>query len=178
MTDTLKVGIILGSTRTGRVSPSVGEWVLKQSEQNADATYELIDIKDYQLPLLGEGSSDGIKRFKDKLNTLDGFIFVVSEYNHSFSAALKNALDHAREEWYHKAAGIVSYGSAGGVRAAEHLRGVLGELNVADVRTHVFFSLFDDFKDQRFAPRDVHQANMQQLFKDVNRWAQALKTIR
>ncbi len=178
MNDKLKIGIMLGSTRAGRVSPQVGEWVLKKSQDTGEASYELIDIKDYQLPLLGEGKSDGIKRFKDKLNSLDGFVFIVCEYNHGLSGALKNALDHAREEWYHKAAGIVSYGSAGGVRAAEQLRLSLGELNVADIRTQVFFSLFDDFKDNQFTPRSVHLDNLQQLFKDVNKWASALKQVR
>lgn len=174
----LKIGIILGSTRKGRMSPQVGEWVLNQTKAIAKADYELIDIKDYQLPLLGEAQSEGIKRFKEKIDTLDGFVFVTCEYNHGISGALKNALDHARDEWYHKAAGIVSYGSAGGVRAAEQLRLVLGELNIADVRTQVFFSLFDDFKDNQFTPRDVHLDNMQQLFKDVNAWAEALRHIR
>ncbi len=174
----LKIGIILGSTREGRVSPQVGQWVLSKAKDRSVA-YELVDIKDYQLPLLGEAeATTNLTKFNEKLASLDGFIFIVSEYNHAMSGALKNALDSAREAWYHKAAGLVSYGSAGGVRAAEQVRLVLAELNVADVRTHVFFSLFDDFNDQGFNPRDVHLDNLNVLFDQVETWAGALKTIR
>ena len=72
----------------------------------------------------------------ENLAELDGFVFIVQEYNHSITGALKNAIDFAREAWYDKVAGIVSYGSTGGARAAEHLRGILAEQKVADVRTH------------------------------------------
>ncbi len=175
----LNIGIILGSTRKGRVSPQVGEYILEQARER-NHNYELIDIKDYQLPLLGESDDQsGVEKWNSKLETLDAFVFIVCEYNHSMSAALKNALDSAREAWYHKAAGIVSYGSGGGIRAAEHLRGVLSELNIASVRSHVFFSLFDDFeKFSTFKPRDIHKDNLQTLFSQVETWGQALKTIR
>ncbi len=174
----MNIGIILGSTRAGRVSPQVGQWVLDKA-QNRNVNYELVDIKDYQLPLLGEADAEeNLTKFNNKLASLDGFIFIVSEYNHAMSGALKNALDSAREAWYHKAAGLVSYGSAGGVRAAEQVRLVLSELNVASVRTHVFFSLFDDFNDEGFNPRDVHLDNLNVLFDQVETWAKALKTIR
>ncbi len=175
----LNIGIILGSTREGRVSPQVGQYIEKlASDQNAN--YEVVDIAEYNLPLLGESSdTEGVKRWNDKLESLDGFVFIVSEYNHSMSGALKNALDSAREAWYNKAAGIVSYGSGGGIRAAEHLRGVLAELNIADVRTHVFFSLFTDFKQGSiFEPQAVHTDNIKTLFSQVESWATALKTVR
>ncbi len=179
MAQPLKIGIILGSTREGRVSPQVGRWVEKHA-QNRDASYELIDIRDYNIPLLGEGGdTSGIERWNQKLAELDGFIFIVSEYNHSMSAALKNAIDHVKEAWWHKAAGIVSYGSGGGVRAAEHLRGVLGEVNIADVRAHVLLSLFDDFDNgSEFNPRPPHEKSLQGLFKQVEDWAGALRPLR
>ena len=65
----------------------------------------------------------------------------------AFSASLKNALDYLKDEWTNKAAGIVSYGSVGGPRAAEHLRTILGELQVADVRSHTALSMFTDFEN-------------------------------
>ena len=96
-----------------------------------------------------------------KLANLDGFVFIVQEYNHSITGALKNALDIAQEQWNNKAAGIVSYGSTGGARAAEHLRGILGELAVADVRTHPAFSLFTDFENgQTFKPAEMHEGTL------------------
>jgi NAD(P)H-dependent FMN reductase len=177
----LKIGIILGSTRQGRVSPQVGEWVKGIADQRADADYEIVDISDYNLPFLGttDGTEPGIAAWNEKLGSLDGFVFVVQEYNHSITGALKNAIDFAREAWYNKAAGIVSYGSTGGARAAEHLRGILGEVKVADVRTHPTLSLFTDFENGSvFKPQDLHQTNMTAMLDEVISWSGALKTIR
>lgn len=174
----LNIGIILGSTRDGRVSPAVGEWVKSIADSREDANYEIVDIKDYNLPLLGEADAPGIAKWNEKLANLDGFIFIVQEYNHSISAPLKNALDLAREPWNNKAAGIVSYGSTGGARAAEHLRGILGELMVADVRTHPTLSLFFDFTDGEFTPQDLHLENMNLMLDQVNDWSRVLKLLR
>ncbi|MDM5330193.1 NAD(P)H-dependent oxidoreductase [Neobacillus sp. CF12] len=177
----LKIGIILGSTRQGRVSPQVGEWVKGIADQRGDADYEIVDISDYNLPFLGttDGTEPGIADWNQKLASLDGFVFVVQEYNHSITGALKNAIDFAREAWYNKAAGIVSYGSTGGARAAEHLRGILGEVKVADVRTHPTLSLFTDFENGSvFKPQDLHQTNMTAMLDEVIAWSGALKTLR
>lgn len=177
----LKIGIILGSTRQGRVSPQVGAWVKGIADQRGDADYEIVDIADFNLPFLGttDGTEPGIAAWNQKLASLDGFVFIVQEYNHSITGALKNALDFAREAWNDKAAGIVSYGSTGGARAAEHLRGILGELKVADVRTHPTLSLFTDFENGSvFKPADLHQTNMKAMLDEVVAWSGALKTIR
>ncbi len=176
----LNIGIIVGSTREGRVSPQVATWVKAYADTRDDANYEIVDIKDYNLPLLGTTDDvTGVTKWNEKLATLDGFVFVTSEYNHSMSGALKNALDSARDPWNNKAAGIVSYGSAGGTRAAEHLKAVLGELMVADVRVQVLLSLFTDFEDFTvFKPQVIHEDNLKTLFDQLLSWAGALKTIR
>ena len=175
-----KIGIILGSTREGRASEAVGNWVLKHSKEFRDTTFEIVDIKDYNLPFLGTTDKiENIDRWNQKLAELDGFIFVVAEYNHSITGVLKNALDLARDAWNNKSAGIVSYGSAGGARAAEHLRGILAELQIASVKGHVLLSLFEDFENfSTFKPRDIHNGNLELLFTQVNDWATALKTLR
>lgn len=175
----LKVGIILGSTRIGRISPEVGAWVKELAEKRKDATFEIVDIKDYQLPFLGESEDiEKVVKWNEKLNELDAFIFIVAEYNHSITAALKNALDSARDAWNNKSAGIVSYGSAGGARASEHLRTILGELQVADVRTHVLLSLFHDFKEGKFVPQSLHQVNVSDMLDQLLIWGKALKETR
>lgn len=177
----LNIGIILGSTRQGRVSPQVGEWVKGIADGRGDANYEIVDIADYNLPFLGttDGSEPGIAKWNEKLDSLDGFVFIVQEYNHSITGALKNALDLAREAWNDKAAGIVSYGSTGGARAAEHLRGILGELKVADVRTHPTLSLFTDFVNySEFKPQELHLNNINTMLEEVVAWSGALKTLR
>jgi len=177
----LNIGIILGSTRQGRVSPQVGEWVKGIAEQRGDANYELVDIADFQLPFLGttDGTEPGIAAWNEKLASLDGFVFIVQEYNHSITGALKNALDFAREAWNNKAAGIVSYGSTGGARAAEHLRGIMGELMIADVRVHPTLSLFTDFENfTTFKPSELHDKNVNDMLDQVIAWSGALKTLR
>ena len=175
----LKVGIVLGSTREGRASEDVGTWVLNKTETFKDVVFELIDIKDFDLPFLGTTEDQtNVAKWNEKLNELDGFIFVVAEYNHSITAALKNALDSARDAWANKSAGIISYGSAGGARAAEHLRGILSELQIASVRSHILLSLFDDFENYKFKPRNIHDENLEMLFSQVRDWGNALKTLR
>ena len=177
----MKIGIILGSTRDGRVSPQVGAWVKEIGDKRGDAVYEIIDIADYKLPLLGEASGDasGAAAWAEAVNSCDGFVFIVQEYNHSITGALKNALDYLRVEWNNKAAGIVSYGSVGGARAAEHLRGILGELLVADVRVHPALSLFTDFENfSVFKPAEVQTNSVNEMLDQLIPWSGALKTIR
>ncbi|ALC91813.1 reductase [Bacillus sp. FJAT-18017] len=178
-TEKLNIGIILGSTREGRVSPQVGAWVKEIADKRGDANYEIVDIADFKLPFLGEADAPGIAQWNEKLASLDGFVFIVQEYNHSITGALKNALDLAREAWNNKAAGIVSYGSTGGARAAEHLRGIMGELMIADVRTHPTLSLFTDFVNgAEFKPQDMHLDNVNLMLDQVNAWSKALKSVR
>jgi NAD(P)H-dependent FMN reductase len=177
----LNIGIILGSTREGRVSPQVGEWVKEVADKRGDANYTIIDIADYKLPLLGEAGADasGAAAWSEIVAAQDGFIFIVQEYNHSITGALKNALDYLRVEWNNKAAGIVSYGSVGGARAAEHLRGILGELSVADVRVHPALSLFTDFENgSQFKPKEVQEDSVNQMLDQLIPWSTALSTIR
>lgn len=179
-TNKLNIGIILGSTREGRVSPQVGQWVKDFADQRDDANYEIIDIKDFNLPFLGTSDDKtATLKWNKKIDSLDGFVFIAQEYNHSMAASLKNALDSAYDAWNNKAAGIVSYGSIGGARAAEHLRGSLAELQIADVRTQVLLSLFTDFeKGSIFKPQDLHLGNLGVLLDQINAWSRALKTIR
>jgi NAD(P)H-dependent FMN reductase len=177
----LNIGIILGSTREGRVSPQVGKWVKEIADKRGDANYEIVDIADFKLPFLGttDGTEPGIAAWNQKLASLDGFVFIVQEYNHSITGALKNAMDFAREAWNNKAAGIVSYGSTGGARAAEHLRGIMGELMIADVRTHPTLSLFTDFENGSvFKPQALHLDNVNAMLEQVVAWSGALKTLR
>lgn len=177
----LNIGIILGSTREGRVSPQVGEWVKELADTRGDANYEIIDIAEYSLPLLGEAGGDatGAVAWSEKIAEMDGFIFIVQEYNHSITAALKNALDYLRAEWNNKAAGIVSYGSVGGARATEHLRGILSELSIAHVRVHPALSLFTDFENgTHFAPKDVQAQSVSDLLDQLVPWTEAMQTVR
>lgn len=181
------VAIITGSTRPGRVNRQVADWVLAHTQQVVGATFEIVDINDFHLPLLDEGypaayqnySNEHTKKFSAKIAEFDAYIFVVAEYNHTVAPALTNALSYLNVEFNNKAAGIVSYGSAMGVRAAEHLRGVLSELQIAHVQRTVMFNLFTDFEEfTTFAPTEVNAAQLQPMIDQLLPWAHALKTVR
>lgn len=177
----VNIGIILGSTREGRYSPAVGEWVKSLADKRDDATFEIVDIKEFDLPFfdLTLMKDERVVRWNETIAKYDGFIFIVQEYNHSITGALKNALDLGREPWNNKAAGIVSYGSLGGARAAEHLRGILGELAIADVRTHPGLSIFTDWVERTtFKPADLHVPVVEKMIDEVVSWSAALKTVR
>lgn len=183
----MKIAIIIGSTRPGRIGESVANWVYEQSKSRNDADFEVVDIADFDLPLLDEPNpaamhqytKDHTKKWSEKINEFDGYIVVTPEYNHSTSGALKNAIDYLNVEWANKAAGFVSYGSVGGARAVEHLRQIYAELRVATVRSQLMFNLFTDFVNMKeFKPAERHEAEMQAVFNDLILWAKALKTIR
>jgi NAD(P)H-dependent FMN reductase len=183
----IKIAVIIGSTRPGRNGEAVAKWVYDIAVQRGDAEYELVDLKDFDLPLLdesmpaamGQYTQPHTKRWAEKIAEFDAFIFVTPEYNHSTSGALKNAIDFLYQEWTNKAAGFVGYGAAGGVRAVEHLRGVMGNLQVATVRDQGALSLFTDFENMSvFKPADLHEPILGNLLNQLVAWGEALKGLR
>lgn len=182
----VKIGIIIGSTRPGRAGEGVAKWVYEMSKARSDAEFELVDIQDYDLPLLDEPklaveqdySKEHTKKWSAKIQEFDGYIFVTPEYNHSTSAALKNGLDFLYKEWTNKAAGFVSYGAIGGARAVEALRTIMAQFKIADVREQVMFFLADDFEDGVLKPKARHEKSLNTLFSQVIAWSTAMKTLR
>jgi NAD(P)H-dependent FMN reductase len=183
----MKVAVILGSTRPGRIGEAVAEWVYGIAKKRSDAKFELVDIKDYNLPLLDEAiapsndkySKPHTKTWAAKISQFDAFVFVTAEYNHGIPGALKNAIDFLYKEWNNKAAGFVSYGSAGGTRVVEQLRLVMAELQIADVRAQVMLSLFTDFENfSVFKPSPFQEKAVSTMLDQVIAWGAALKTLR
>ena len=183
----LRIGIITGSTRPNRKSLDVAQWVLETATKRDDAEYELVDIRDFELPLfdepappiMGNYQQPHTKRWAAKIASLDGFVFVTPEYNHGIPAALKNAIDFLFAEWNDKAAGFVSYGGAGGARAVEHLRLVLAEVRVATVRAQLTLSMWTDFENfTTFQPTLQHEKALGGVLDEVLAWTGALKPLR
>ena len=180
----LKIGIVQGSVREGRNGDAVAKWMNDFAEKRNDAEYEIVDLANYNLPFLGSANAQPdaegqIKAWSEKMASFDGYIFITPEYNHAIGGALKNALDFLNPELNNKAAGFVGYGSLGGTRAHENLRLILGELQVADVRTAVTFSLMSDFENMSvFKPADYHADNANTMLDQVLSWSGALKTVR
>jgi NAD(P)H-dependent FMN reductase len=182
-----KIAVITSSTRPSRISRGVAEWVLAKAQERLDAEVELVDIADYGLPLLDEALPAAYGQYQNehtltwaaKIAEFDGFIFITPEYNHSVSPALANALSFLSAEWANKAAGIVGYGSASGVRAVEHLRGILSELQIAHVQKTGMFSLFTDFENfSAFAPSEPHAASVEPMLEQLQVWTRAMSSVR
>jgi NAD(P)H-dependent FMN reductase len=184
----LQIGIILGSTRPGRKGDQIASWVLEQARRRGDAEYELIDLATVGLPhldeivppSLGQYANPHTIAWAETVARFDGFVFVTPEYNHSTSGALKNALDFVYGEWNNKAAGFVSYGAAAsGARAVEHLRLIVGELQMADVRQQVAISLATDFENwTTMKPIPHHEAPLSAMLDQLVSWSSALRSVR
>ncbi len=182
-----RIGIILGSTRPNRNGEQVAKWVYEIAAQRSDAEFELVDLRDYPLPHLdeplppsmGQYQNEHTRQWAAKIGSFDGFVFVTPEYNHSTSGVLKNAIDFLYAEWNNKAVGFVSYGAVGGARAAEHLRLVAGELQMADVRQQVALSLLTEFENfSVFKPGDYNRTALDTLLDQVIAWSGALAPLR
>jgi len=183
----IRIAVMTGSTRPGRVNESVAKWVYAIAKTRGDAEFELVDIADFNLPLLDESVPPSMGQYSHEhtriwaatIDSFDAFVFVTPEYNHGISGALKNAIDYLYREWNNKAAGFVSYGSAGGARAVEQLRLVMAEIQIADVRAQVMLSLFTDFENfTKFNPDPRHEKSVHAMLDQVIAWGGALKNLR
>lgn len=143
----LKIAVLLGSTRDGRFGPAVANWVMDHLAQRHDMEADLIDLVETPLPtvfpVLGQPPAsqearDLLAAVSPRMAAADAFVIVTPEYNHSFPAALKNAIDWHGTEWHAKPVAFVSYGAfSAGLRAVEHLRLVLAELHAVTIRDSV-----------------------------------------
>ena len=185
-----KIGIIISSTRDTRYADKPTQWVHTIAAQRSDLDVEIVDLRDFPLPFFNEVASNlyaptqsevGVA-WQKKIAELDGFIFIVAEYNRSITGALKNALDFAYPEWNRKAAAYVGYGSVGGARAVEHLRTINVELQMAPMRSGVhiqgadFMATWQQGADLASIPH--LQPGVTNLLDELVWWTNALKTAR
>jgi NAD(P)H-dependent FMN reductase len=149
-----KIALIIGSTRDSRFADIPAQWMLAQAKARGDMEVELVDLRDYALPLFNEVASNAYVpsadaaavKWQKKIAEFDGYIFVVAEYNRSVTGALKNALDQAYVEWAHKPMAAIAYGSMGGTSALQHLRVISVELQMVPVRNAVHIGGGDFWK--------------------------------
>ncbi len=183
----LRVAVIVGSVRPGRNGESVAKWVYEIAKQRSDISVELVDLMEFNLPILDEPipsaahqySKAHTKAWSDRIASFDAYVVVTAEYQHGIPGGLKNALDYLHDEWHNKVVGFVSYGSAGGVRAVEQLRLVFAELEVATVRAQVFFSLLTEFENRRtFKPSPDKVDQVKRLLGQLVSWGTAFKGLR
>ncbi|MEV0097412.1 NAD(P)H-dependent oxidoreductase [Streptomyces sp. NPDC050738] len=184
---TLRIALILGSTRPGRRGDQIATWALEAARAHGGADYELIDLADHSLgnldepgnPVFQQYQHDHTRAWGALIDGFDGYVFLVPEYNHSYPGALKNALDYVYREWNDKAAGIISYGGwAAGARAAEALRLVLAELQVATVRAQPTISTHPSFASGAFVAQEGLDASVLGMLDQVIAWSGALRAVR
>jgi NAD(P)H-dependent FMN reductase len=182
-----KIGIIIGSTRPGRLGTQVAGWVHDVAAQRSDAEFELVDLAEFQLPLYDQtvppamGGTGGPEAhaWVRTIEGLDGFVFVTPEYNAQLPGALKNAIDFVYAGWANKAAGIVGYGVVGAAGSAAQLRQICGLLGLADVPAQVSLHLAADFADFAvFTPSESRTRALQDLLDRVVAWTEALEPLR
>lgn len=195
----IKIKVIIGSTREGRFSEKPAQWIFEEAKKLEGAAIELLDLRDYEMPFFdspvppsmakGQYSNEVVQKWAEKINEGDAFIIVSPEYNHGYSAVLKNALDVIYPEWHRKPVGFVSYGSALGARSVEQLRQVAVELQMAPIRNaiHIPADIFmaammgnapqgpEMFESIRKSPMGDP---VERFLNDLLWWAKALKAAR
>jgi NAD(P)H-dependent FMN reductase len=198
--DTLRIGVIVGSTRPGRRGRAVADWVVSTGQGHpavaaGDVGLDVLDLADAALPLLDEPvpalfgayQHPHTRQWSSTVASFDGFVVVTPEYNHSVPAALKNAVDFLYAEWAHKPVGFVGYGLAGAVRAVEHLRLVMTEVKAVPLGSQVALSVFDDvtYADPTdptspftVTPREHQAAALAEVVDDTVRMSRALAPLR
>ncbi|MGW0042900.1 NADPH-dependent FMN reductase [Rhodococcus sp. NPDC003348] len=137
--DPLRLEVIVGSVRQGRFGPVVADWFVRRARQDPAFDTAVLDLAENSLPL-DHSDTEEVRRFRRRVDAADAFVMVTPEYNHGYPAALKNAIDTAKQEWRAKPVGFVSYGGlSGGLRATEQLRQVVAEVHMVSVRQTVSF---------------------------------------
>ncbi|MFE4823817.1 NADPH-dependent FMN reductase [Streptomyces sp. NPDC056704] len=186
--DTLRTAVITGSTRDGRFGPVVADWIAGHIAQREDMEVDLIDLVETPLPTVfpafGQAPSDEVVTqlgaVSPRLARAGAFVIVTPEYNHSFPAPLKNAVDWHNEQWHAKPVGFVSYGGlAGGLRAVEQLRVVLAELHAVTIRNTVSFHNYGEVFGADGRPTDPGcDVAAKAMLDQLTWWGQALREAR
>lgn len=183
----MHIQIIIGSVREGRKARPVGDWACRQIAERGDCTVELVDLKDWNLPLfafarspsLGDYADPLQRRWGEKIAEADGYLFVSPEYNHGYTAALKNALDYLYAEWARKPASFIGYGGVGGARGIEQLRLVLVELRMAPLRDALFIrDAADKLVDGVFTGDAKDARQLDHVMEHLLWWSRALSAAR
>lgn len=186
---TLKLNIIVGSTRPGRVGPTVAQWLAEFATAHGKFEVELVDLAEFKLPLLDEAAHPMLQQYQNEptrewsasVASADGFVFVTPEYDYFPPASLVNAVQVLLKEWVYKPAGVLSYGGiSGGLRATQGLRQLLGNVNVHALPQTVPVPMVSQFigEDGVFRPNDPMVVGTRTMLDELHKWAVALKTIR
>jgi NAD(P)H-dependent FMN reductase len=184
-----KLLVIIASTRPGRVGLPVGEWFAALAREHGGFEVEVTDLAELDLPLMDEPNhprlrqytNDHTKAWSARVDASDAFALITPEYNHGFTAPLKNAIDFLHEEWRYKPVGFVSYGGvAAGTRAMQMLKPVLVGLKMTPVLEAVNIPFVRQFIDdeEQFQPNELLEQAADAMLDELVRVEAALRTLR
>lgn len=177
----MKIGIIIGSLRDGRLGDHVADWVIdaarRRAKEETDLEIEVLDLKTFEVPLLTSATvpgaanrqydSENVTRWGRAIDGCDGFVFITPEYNHGVPGGFKNAFDSIGPEWVGKTVGFVSYGADGGVRSVEHWRQITANFQMVDVRAQVPLGLFTDIGEDGLDLQERRAGELTTLFDQL-----------
>jgi NAD(P)H-dependent FMN reductase len=185
-----KLAIVIGSIRPNRFAAHASEWIEQAARQSGQFDVQVVDLKDYPMPMFAEELSPAYSPSKDqvaarwqkKMAEFDAYVFTAAEYNRGPTAVLKNALDYAYKEWGNKPVAFVGYGGVGGARAIEQLRLNAIELQMAPIRTavHILFPTYLAVvkEGKKLGEFDYLNQNAKDMLAQLLWWANALKSAR
>jgi NAD(P)H-dependent FMN reductase len=184
----MKIAVLVGSTRPGRKGSAVARWVHAHAQAHGGAEFELLELDDFALPLLSEPSIPAAagpeyevpetRTWSAAVDQYDGFVWITPEYNHSIPAAMKNALDLLGPEWAHKSVAFVSYGANEGVRAVEHWRAIVANVQMQATRAQLTFSTFTEWPDGTFTPDQRRAGELEVLLDQLLALTGAVRLLR
>lgn len=177
----LRLGLIIGSSREGRFGEIVARWFETELTHYPQFEVSVIDVIDWDFGARHRTSpTETMERFRGQIRELDAFVVVAAEYNHGYTAALKNAIDMANQQWHAKPVGFIAYGGvAGGLRAVEQLRQVFAELHVVTMRDAVsFHHIPGTWKDGHPADPARASISVERMLHQLEWWGQVLRTGR
>ena len=183
----LRISVIVGSVREGRISLPIANWVMDRIAARAEFDAELLDLAQWELPMFAEPNPPATGRYTgekqrawaEKIGAADGYILVAPEYNHGMSGALKNALDTVYAEWGRKPVAFVAHGGMGGARSVEQLRQVTAALAMAPLSGAVHLQGAAKLREgDRFNAGEIEDRRLSALFDELLWWGGALKAAR
>ena len=190
--DKLNIKVILATVREGRFGDNPAKWITEKAKEVEDFNIELLDLKDYSLPIFAEAVSPAdvkgvranplVNRWAEKISSADGFIVVTPEYNHGYPSSLKNNIDYLYKEWNKKPIAFVGYGTTGGAFSVGQIRQVAIELQMAPIRiaVHIASPWNLVLKDGtlKSGAFDIYTNGAKKMLEQLNWWAKALKDAR
>lgn len=177
----MKVQIIIGSTRPGRIGTQVAEWVELNLPKVEGVDYEVVDIKEWDLPMFDEPMHpsahdykfDHTKAWSEKISQASGYVFVTPEYNKGYPASLKNAIDYLAQEWTDKPVILAGYGFHGAKSATSQLDAVAKQLKMVPTETTPAIFIKPDYFNESYQLKDL-DTNFADYAKEVKKAGEEL----